>query len=67
MGNMKMLRERIDSSGMTVVSVAAKSGIQRETLYNKLNGKSEFKASEIRGLTETLRLTRDEQDRIFFT
>lgn len=66
MGNMAMLRQKIDESGMTVTAVAEKTGISRESLYNKLNGETEFKASEIMKITQTLRLEKVEQDEIFF-
>lgn len=64
--NAEMLRGKIDDSGMTIVSISEKTGILRETLYNRMSGKSEFKASEILALTRVLRLTRKERDDIFF-
>lgn len=64
--NVKLLEKKIEDSGMTMVAIAEKSGILRETLYNKLRGTSEFKASEITGLTKTLGLTSKERDAIFF-
>lgn len=67
MGNMAELRRKIDQSGMTMTAVAEKIGVSRETLYNKLSGESEFKASEIVSLTRVLRLEKTEQDDIFFT
>ena len=66
MGNMNMLRAKIKETGLTVTAVANKSGILRETLYNRMRGESEFRASEIRDLSAILRLTRKEQDDIFF-
>ena len=51
---------------MTVVAISDKSGILRETLYNRLNGKGEFTASEIVGITRTLNLSKPERDKIFF-
>lgn len=53
-------------SGMTVKAIAMKSGILRETLYNRLNGKSEFSASEMLSLSDVLRLSPEERDAIFF-
>lgn len=67
MGNMKMLRSKIDETGITIVALAAKCGITRESLYNKLEGKSEFKASEIHAITCALNLKKSERDKIFFT
>lgn len=65
MADIKLLKEKIDDSGMTVVAIAEKSGIDRATLYNRLNGKGEFLASEIVGLSATLRLSKPERDKIF--
>ena len=66
MTNVELLRNIMDESGMTVVAIAEKSGILRETLYNRMAGKGEFKASEIQALTQVLRLTKKERDDIFF-
>lgn len=66
MVNTRLLEETIRNSGMTMVAVAEKSGILRETLYNKLRGTSEFKASEITNLSKVLRLSARERDDIFF-
>lgn len=65
MPDIKLLKEKMDESGMTVVAIASKSNILRETLYNRLIGKGEFTASEIVGLSKTLRLTKSERDQIF--
>lgn len=67
MGDMTMLRKKIKDSGVTFTAVADKIGVTRETLYNRLDGKSEFKASEISCLTNMLRLKKAEQDAIFFS
>lgn len=60
------LKKRIKDSGMTVTSIAIKTGISRETLYNKLNGVVDFKASEILGLSMVLGLSAKERNEIFF-
>lgn len=65
LANMKLLREKIDDSGMTMVAISKKSGILRETIYNRLNGVGDFTASEIVSLTATLQLTKEERDDIF--
>lgn len=67
MPNIDLLKETIDESGMTMVAISNKSGITRETLYNRLNGIGEFTASEIVGLTKALKLSLEERDSIFFT
>jgi DNA-binding phage protein len=50
---------------MTMKAIAEKSGIVRETLYNRLAGIGEFTAREIVGLTATLHLTNKQRDEIF--
>ena len=64
--NTKLLEKKISDSGMTMVSLAEKTGILRESLYNKLKGNTEFKASEISSLSKVLRLSTRERDGIFF-
>lgn len=66
MPNLSLLRKKIDNSGLTVTAIAQKSGLKRGTLYNKLQGDSEFKASEISALTFVLQMSREERDEIFF-
>jgi len=66
MVNIELLKEEIDNSGMTMISIASKSGILRETLYNRLAGKGEFTVSEITGLTDALHLSKERRDYIFF-
>lgn len=53
-------------SGMTMVAISKRSGILRETLYNRLNGIGEFTASEISSLSFVLHLPNRERDKIFF-
>jgi predicted transcriptional regulator len=62
--NVELLREKISESGMTVSAIADKSGILRETLYNRMKS-GNFYASEIVSLTKVLRLSRKERDDIF--
>ena len=65
MVNIPLLKATIDDRGITIVKLSEKSGIDRATLYNRFNGKGEFTASEIVGITEALRLSKDERDSIF--
>lgn len=66
MPNMDLLRDRIKESGMSIVSICEKAGIERATLYNRLDGgRGEWKASEIVGITSALKLSRAERDKIF--
>ena len=65
MPNIERLKEKIEDSGMTVKAIAEKSGIKRETLYNRMKGVGEFTASEIVTLSSVLRLSQIERDDIF--
>lgn len=67
MADIDKLKTAISDSGMTMVSLAKKSGVMRSTLYNRISKKGEFKASEIEGLSAALKLTKKERDKIFFT
>lgn len=64
--NTSMLLDKIESSGITKSEIAETLGITRQGLYNKLCGKKEFKASEVRKLSELLDLTSAEREQIFF-
>lgn len=66
MVNFDMLGAKFKDSGMTMTAISEKSGILRETLYNRMNGIGEFKASEILALSRVLHLTNSERDKIFF-
>ncbi len=65
MTDMVLLKKKITESGMTMVAISKKSGILRETLYNRLNGIGEFTANEIVALTYVLGLSNRERDEIF--
>lgn len=65
MTNVVALKKRMDETGMTITSIAEKSGILRETLYNRLKT-GDFKLSEICSLVRVLRLSNEERDKIFF-
>lgn len=60
-----LLKENIRKSGLKIKFIAEKTGTSRHTLYNKINGKSEFTASEIVVLTKVLCLSKQERDEIF--
>ena len=66
MTDVQLLRKKMKDSGMTITSIAFKSGISRETLYNRMNKTPDFRASEIVALTQTLNLSKKERDCIFF-
>lgn len=48
--NALMLKGRIVAKGFTQAEIAKKLGVSKTTFNNKLNGKSEFTASEIKKL-----------------
>lgn len=65
MPNMNLLKDKITDSGVTIVWLSEKSGIERATLYNRLNGRGEWTASEIVGISSALKLTKADRDKIF--
>ena len=65
MADIELLKKHIDDSGMTMTAISEKSGINRVTLYNRLNGVGEFTVSEVIGLAAALHLTKQERDSIF--
>ena len=67
MTDIELLLAKIKESGMTMMAVSEKSGIERHTLYNRLNGKGEFTASEIVNLSKVLRLSKPDRDKIFLS
>lgn len=66
MPNIALLKDTIKDSGMTMVAISDKSGIVRETLYNRLDGKGEFTVSEITGLCSALKISKQDREKIFF-
>ena len=64
MANVELLKEKMSHSALLVSAIAEKSGILRETLYNRMKS-GNFYASEIVALTKVLRLSRKERDEIF--
>ena len=66
MVDINKLKVAIDESGMTVTAICSKAGILRATLYNKLNGRGEFTASEIEKISDAMRLSVGQRNSIFF-
>ena len=66
MVDLRKLDETIKNSGIKMTALSEKSGISRQTLYNRLDGIGEFTASEIVGITSALRLSQEEREAIFF-
>lgn len=66
MTNKKMLKEKIEQSGVSITFLAEKCSVSRDYFYRKMNGEVEFKQSEIATLKEYLHLTQKERNDIFF-
>ena len=66
MTDFEALKTKINDSGMTIVDICEKSGILRETLYNRFKGVGDFTATEMVALSDVLGLSNDERDAIFF-
>lgn len=66
MTNTEALREAIKRSGYRIYYIAENLGLTYTGLQKKVNGEREFKATEISKLSEMLKLSVAERDRIFF-
>ena len=64
--NLEQLNERIKLSQIPISAIAENLGLSRQSLYNKMTGKREFKTSEVTKLCDILRLTDEEKGLIFF-
>ena len=64
--NTEGLSEEIVRSGLKITHIAKVLGLSREGLYKKLNGETEFKASEIMQMKNILGLSNERRDEIFF-
>ena len=60
------LREKIKESGYKLVFIANKIGLTYQGFLKKLNNDSEFKANEIQGLCDLLRIDTGGKEAIFF-
>ena len=66
MTNTKLLRSRIDASGYKMRFLAEKIGVTYQCFIQKVNNKSELKASEIKTLCLLLNLDERDRESIFF-
>lgn len=66
MTNTMLLRMKIDESGYKLRFIAQQLGITYQGFLKKLNNETEFKVSEVKILTDLLKLTPDEVNKIFF-
>lgn len=67
MFNQKLLKAKIIAQGFTRAEMAKKIGISLTTLNYKLNGRQEFKLSEVKKICTILNLNKTEREKIFFT
>lgn len=65
MTNTEELRKVIAASGYTFMFIAKQLSISREALYLKIEGRNEFTASQIKALSELLKLTKTQIYDIF--
>lgn len=62
-----LLKEKIESSGLRIGFIADKLGINRTTLWKKVNNERSFKQNEIMQMCELLRIdSLEEKEHIFF-
>ena len=61
-----ILKGKIVESGMTVGEFCEKAGFVRSTFDRKINGTSEFNRDEIQTIIDTLGLTWEDAQKIFF-
>jgi len=65
MGNMELLREFIERSGISLTNIAKQLNITYVALNNKLKGKYAFTLDEALLLKKILKLTQSEWNAIF--
>ena len=66
MTNVKLLKKKIQLSGLKKSFIAMKLGVTPSTFSALLNGKSEFKASQIRVICELLDIKDAEEVKTIF-
>lgn len=64
--NTAELNQAMQQSGLKKSAVAGKLRLTTQTLTRKLNGESEFNISEAQELSEMLKLSPSQRQRIFF-
>ena len=66
MTNTKLLREKIDASGLKLNYIASQLWISPKALTMKIENQTQFKAAEIKRLSEILGIeTAEEREQIF--
>lgn len=64
--NYPEFRAAIARAGITNRELAAKLGLSEQAFYNKMNGRAEFKNSEIKHIANALALSMRSVNTIFF-
>lgn len=64
--NCPELRASIARAGITNRKLAEHLGLSEQAFYNKIQGDTEFKGSEIKGLAKILNLSMKDVNTIFF-
>ncbi|MDD2956680.1 MAG: DUF739 family protein [Oscillospiraceae bacterium] len=64
--NISELKAEIARKNVTYRKLAEQLQISEQAFYNKLNGHSEFKSSEIKTVAHALRLSVKDVNKIFF-
>lgn len=67
MVNTRLLRGKIEEKGTNISEVAAKMGVDKATLYRRIQNSETFTIGEVGKITEILSLTKDEAVSIFFS
>ena len=62
----KKFRAKIIEKGLTIRDISIILGIKEATLYRKMSGESDFTRNEIQLFRESLKLTAEETESIFF-
>ena len=63
----ELLKNIVESRNMSLSGLASALGIARQSLYNKLDGRTEFTGAEIKRITALLELSPEERDIIFLS
>ena len=66
MTNTTLLKAKIDASGYKMKYIADRIGLTYQGFLNKIRNKTDFTASEIKGLCELLHIETEEMEQIFF-
>ena len=64
--NYELLRNRINKSGIKIYALAEACSLTPQGFYNNLNGKNDFRCSEIICLSKALNLSPEDRNAIFF-